>query len=341
MLIEEDILLKYLDGKSSESEEAGVKAWLAESPENERMLEQLYYTLQLTDRLHVMQSADPEMALVRLKSRIRKRNKKVSFYRTWSLVQKIAAVLFIPVLFLSAYLFMQLGRETVRMVEVRTNPGVISKFELPDGTRVWLNAGSTLSYPENFRPGKRLVRLSGQGYFEVTRNPGKPFVVKVDQAYSVEVLGTTFDVSAYKDDETIETTLVEGSVRLNIDPGTGKGVTQIMKPGEQAVFTKATNKLMLTSVNTDYDTAWRNGEIIFRNHSMEQVLRTLSRHYNVKFDLKNKDVLNSIITARFKDEQLPQVMEYLKMASGITYHIKKPVMNDDTTLQLSVIEISK
>ena len=341
MLIDENILIKYLDGAQSESEEAEVEAWLAGSPENQKTLDQLYFTLQVTDRLHVMQSVDPEMALVRFKSRVRKQNKKVSLHKTWSLLQKIAAVLFIPVLVLSAYLFMQLGRETVRMVQVRTNPGVISKFVLPDGTRVWLNAGSTLSYPENFWPESRLVQLTGQGYFEVTKDPKKPFIVKADQGYSVEVLGTTFDVSAYKDDDMIETTLVEGSVKLNINTGNGKEVTQILKPGEQAAFSKSSCKLSISTVNTDYDTAWRNGEIILRSHSMGQVLKMLSRHYNVKFQVKNKEVLNSIITARFKDEQLPQVMEYLKLATGINYKIQKPVMNDDTTLQISVIEISK
>lgn len=341
MTIDENILIKYLDGVQTESEQAGVEAWLAESPENEKVLEQLYFTLQVTDRLHVMQSVDPEMALVRFKSKVRKQNKKVRLYRSLSLLQKVAAVLFIPVLIMSAYMFMQLGNERVRMVEVRTNPGVVSRFELPDGTKVWLNAGSTLNYPQKFWAENRQVELTGQGYFEVIKNPEKPFIVKVDPAYSVEVLGTTFNVSAYRDDETIGTTLVEGSVKVNISQKNGKVISQLLKPDERAEFMKSTCKLNISSVNTDYDTAWINGEIIFRNHSMRQVLKMLGRHYNVKFDVKDDEVLNSIITARFKDEQLPQVMEYLKLASGISYKIKKPVMNDDSTLQISVIEISK
>lgn len=341
MTIDENILLKYLDGTQTESEQAEVEEWLAASPENEKVLEQLYFTLQVTNRLHVMESVNPELSLIRFKSRIQKQNKKVSLYRTWSVMQKVAAVLFIPVLVLSAYLFVQVGEKQVRMIEVRTNPGVVSKFELPDGTKVWLNAGSTLSYPENFWPERRLVQLTGQGYFEVTKNPDKPFIVEVDPTYSVEVLGTTFNISAYKDDEIIETTLVEGSVKLNIFAGNGKEVSQLLKPNEKAEFFRTTNKLNIESVNADYDTAWRNGEMIFRNNSMGQVLRMLSRHYNVQFDVKDKDVLNSIITARFKDEQLPQVMEYLKLASGVKYKIKKPVMNSDNTLQISIIEISK
>lgn len=187
----------------------------------------------------VMQSVDPEMALVRFKSKVRKQNKKVRLYRNLSLLQKVAAVLFIPVLILSAYMFMQLGRERVRMVEVRTNPGVVSRFELPDGTKVWLNAGSTLTYPQNFWSESRQVELTGQGYFEVTKDPEKPFIVKVDPAYSVEVLGTTFDVSAYRDDEVIGTTLVKGSVKLNINQKNGKTVSQLLKPDERAEFSKS------------------------------------------------------------------------------------------------------
>ena len=295
----------------------------------------------MTDRLRVMESVDPEMALVRFKSRVRKQNKKVSFRRSLQFMQRVAAILFIPVLVLSAYFFMQTGKEKVRMVEVRTNPGVVSTFELPDGSKVWLNAGSSLKYPENFWPEFRLVELTGQGYFEVTKNPEKPFIVKVDPVYSVEVLGTRFDVSAYNDDDVVSTTLVEGSVKLNIAQAGGKIVHQILKPDEKADFTRVGGKLSITSVNADNKVAWRNGEIIFKNTPMGQVLKTLRRHYNVQFNVKDRDVLNAIITARFKNEQLPQVMEYIKLASDIKFKIDKPVITNDNRLEMSVIEISK
>lgn len=341
MIIDENILIKYLDGTLPEDERKQVDAWVAESPENEKLFEQVYFTLQVTDRLRVMESVNPEMALVSFKEKIRKQNKKVSLRRSWQMLQRVAAVLFIPVLVLSAYFFMQMGKDRVRMVEVRTNPGVISTFELPDGSKVWLNAGSTLKYPENFWPECRQVELTGQGYFEVTKNPKKPFIVKVDPVYSVEVLGTRFDVSAYNDDELVETTLVEGSVRLNIAQAGGKVVHQILKPNEKAEYRRINNKLSIQTVNADNNIAWRNGEIIFRNNSMEQVLRTLTRHYNVTFNVKDKEVLNAVITARFKDEQLPQVMEYIKLASNIKFKIEKPVITDDNRLEMSVIEISK
>ena len=165
MIVDENILIKYLDGTLTDEERTQVDDWVTKSTENEKLLEQVYFTLQVTDRLRVMESVDPEMALVRFKSRVRKQNKKVSFRRSLQFMQRVAAILFIPVLVLSAYFFMQTGKEKVRMVEVRTNPGVVSTFELPDGSKVWLNAGSSLKYPENFWPEFRLVEVTGQDYF--------------------------------------------------------------------------------------------------------------------------------------------------------------------------------
>ena len=196
-----------------------------------------------------------------------------------------------------------------------------------------------LRYLSDFNADTRTVELTGQGYFEVTKNAHKPFIVKADKDYSVEVLGTSFNVSAYKDESMIETTLVEGSVKLNVVSG-GKRMTQMLKPNEKAEYQKGAGKIKVFDVNTEYDTAWKNGEIIFRNHPMDKVLKTLERHYHVVFEVKDNEILKSIITARFKDEQLPQVLEYLKLASGIQYAIHKPTVKDSGS-GTSVVEISK
>ena len=147
-----------------------------------------------------------------------------------------------------------------------------------------------------------------------------------------------FDIR-YKDESMIETTLVEGSVKLNVVSG-GKRMTQMLKPNEKAEYQKGAGKIKVFGVNTEYDTAWKNGEIIFRNHPMDKVLKTQERHYHVVFEVKDNEILKSIITARFKDEQLPQVLEYLKLASGIQYAIHKPTVKDSGS-GTSVVEISK
>ena len=327
MEINEDILIRYIDGMLTEEEAAEVKNWRAASLENEKLLEQVYFTTQVASRLKVMRTVNPDEALSRFKSRIHKKEKRLALRQVLGVIQRAAAVLFIPVFLLSAYLFIQQGQGNVRTLAVRTNPGVVSAFDLPDGSKVWLNADT------------RTVELTGQGYFEVTKNAHKPFIVKADKDYSVEVLGTSFNVSAYKDESMIETTLVEGSVKLNVVSG-GKRMTQMLKPNEKAEYQKGAGKIKVFGVNTEYDTAWKNGEIIFRNHPMDKVLKTLERHYHVVFEVKDNEILKSIITARFKDEQLPQVLEYLKLASGIQYAIHKPTVKDSGS-GTSVVEISK
>ena len=332
MEINEDILIRYIDGMLTEEEAVEVKNWRAASLENEKLLEQVYFTAQVASRLKVMRTVNPDEALSRFKSRIHKKEKRLALRQVLGVIQRAAAVLFIPVFLLSAYLFIQQGQGNVRTLAVRTNPGVVSAFDLPDGSKVWLNANSELRYPSDFNADTRTVELTGQGYFEVTKNAHKPFIVKADKDYSVEVLGTSFNVSAYKDESMIETTLVEGSVKLNVVSG-GKRMTQMLKPNEKAEYQKGADKIKVFDVNTEYDTAWKNGEIIFRNHPME-------RHYHVVFEVKDNEILKSIITARFKDEQLPQVLEYLKLASGIQYAIHKPTVKDSGS-GTSVVEISK
>lgn len=285
MEINEDILIRYIDGMLTEEEAAEVKNWRAASLENEKLLEQVYFTTQVASRLKVMRTVNPDEALSRFKSRIHKKEKRLALRQVLGVIQRAAAVLFIPVFLLSAYLFIQQGQGNVRT------------------------------------------------------NAHKPFIVKADKDYSVEVLGTSFNVSAYKDESMIETTLVEGSVKLNVVSG-GKRMTQMLKPNEKAEYQKGAGKIKVFGVNTEYDTAWKNGEIIFRNHPMDKVLKTLERHYHVVFEVKDNEILKSIITARFKDEQLPQVLEYLKLASGIQYAIHKPTVKDSGS-GTSVVEISK
>lgn len=339
--INEDILIQYIDGTLPASDVTAVEEWLAASPEHTKTLEQLFFVQELTKRIRVMNSVDPEKTLQRFKAQVKKTNKKAQIRRILTITQRVAAVLFIPVLVLSAYLWMQGGKKEVRMVEVRTNPGVVSTFDLPDGSRVWLNAASSLKYPAEFVAGNRPVTLEGQGYFEVTPDKKKPFVVHAGPEYAVEVLGTTFSVAAYNDDDLIETTLVEGSVNVHIQTAGGQDISKKIKPNEKATYTKKTKQLDVSAVNTDHETAWKDGEIIFRNHPMAQVLKVLERHYRVKFVVKDSVVLNSIITARFKDEQLPQVMEYLRLASDIKYEIQKTPVTSNQTPDIPIIEITK
>lgn len=146
---------------------------------------------------------------------------------------------------------------------------------LPDGSRVWLNAASSMRYPTAFNGDRREVELQGQGYFEVAPNARQPFFVKVNNL-EVQVLGTSFDIMAYADEKSINTTLVEGLV--NVKNGTTE---QRLKPGQQAIVDPATGSMVVRQADVDQVIAWKTGFFEFDNASLGTILRQLARWYDI------------------------------------------------------------
>ena len=152
---------------------------------------------------------------------------------------------------------------------------------LSDGTKVWLNAASSIKFPTVFTGHERKVELTGEAYFEVAKNKDMPFKVAVDHM-SVEVLGTHFNVDAYKDEEVIKTTLLEGAVKLV----TGDRQA-FLKPGQQGVLNQQ-QSFNIRSVNTEEAVAWKNGYFIFNNENIQGIMRKISRWYDVEVVYKGK-----------------------------------------------------
>lgn len=155
------------------------------------------------------------------------------------------------------------------------------KIVLPDGTQVWLNAASSLKYPTAFIGKERIVQLEGEAYFEVAKNAEQPFKVEVKDV-RVTVLGTHFNINAYTDEACIKTTLLEGSVKIN------KGQAQkLLYPGEQAVLGKSSS-IEVIKVNADEVLAWKNGYFNFHRSNLQEVMRQLSRWYDVDIKYEGK-----------------------------------------------------
>jgi ferric-dicitrate binding protein FerR (iron transport regulator) len=328
--MDEDLLIRYLTEELSIEERAVVERWRSESDKNEQTLEQFYFVLQTSDRLRVMRSANAYTgsALNQLKNKIRKNEKKLRTRRVLYNLQRVAAVLFLPVLFLSLWLLGEKNNNApMQYVELYTNPGMVSSFYLPDSSQVWLNGGSRLRYPIAFQAERREIEISGQGYFEVSRNPNQPFLVKTRAGFAVEVLGTAFNLAAYDDEDIVETTLVEGSIKLNLLQN-GHTAQRTMQAGEKAVYVKNGQTLRMETVDPKYDIAWKSRQIVFKNHPMEYVVRTLGRYYNVPFLIRDNQVMDAEITGSFSNEHLSQVMEYLRIASDISYKIKSSTAKD-------------
>lgn len=164
---------------------------------------------------------------------------------------------------------------TVLYNTMSTPRGSQYKIALPDGTGVWLNAASSITYPTAFPEDERKVSISGEVYFEVTHNSRKPFRVEVNDM-SIEVLGTHFNVNAYKDEEAIKTTLLEGSVKVT--HGKEKAV---ISPGKQATLTPS-GSLSVNEANGDEVMAWKNGSFYFNRTTLPSLMRQLERWYDVE-----------------------------------------------------------
>lgn len=197
------------------------------------------------------------------------------------------------------------------------------KITLPDGTKVWLNASTTLKYPVVFVGDQRKVEVTGEAYFEVAKDASKPFIVTADHV-RVEVLGTHFNVNNYSDEENVKATLLEGSIRLHASSG-----TRMIKPGEQAQANAEGGIKIENYVDTEEIIAWKEGNFQFDDENIKSIMRQLARWYDVDVEFKgtvNKH-FGGVIS---RNVPLSKVLDMLEMAGGVKLTIsgKKVIVEE-------------
>jgi transmembrane sensor len=192
---------------------------------------------------------------------------------------------------------------------------------LPDGSKVWLNAASSLRYPTTFAGGERVVELKGEAYFEIANNPAMPFKVNVAAAMQVEVLGTHFDIMAYGDEQTINATLLEGSVRVR-----SGAMTALVRPGEQARLKgvegmKDAGSLKVAPADTEEAVAWKDGMFKFNEATIDQVMRQLSRWYDVEVVYVNDPPKDLFRGEMYRNVNASKILKVLE-ASGVHFTVE-------------------
>ncbi|MGN6417487.1 MAG: FecR family protein [Pseudobacter sp.] len=170
------------------------------------------------------------------------------------------------------------GSDAANLNTISTPNGRTFQVLLEDGSRVWLNAGSSVTYPMAFTGSNRKVRITGEVYIEVAKKANSPFLVNVDDRAEVEVLGTSFNINAYKNEPIIKTTLLDGAVRVL---AAGRTRSEVLKPGQLAKVDE-NGKISSGIANINEVTAWRNGLFHFSNANVEEIMRQLSRWYDVE-----------------------------------------------------------
>lgn len=190
------------------------------------------------------------------------------------------------------------------------------RLVLADGTKVWMNAESRLKYPVYFPGTERRVYLEGEAYFEVSKNKEMPFIVDMGKA-SIQVLGTSFNARAYKDETNISATLTEGQIQMHAGE---KNV--ILNPDEQGVFELSTGNLSRRKVDIHLHTGWKDGRFIFREETLEEMMNTLARWYDIHVFFANSAVRNVTFSGNLKRyESFDKIIELLEMTEMAHFEV--------------------
>ena len=208
------------------------------------------------------------------------------------------------------------GEREIKYNKVEIPRGGEYQIVLGDGTRVYLNAQTELRFPESFASSEqRLVYLSGEAYFEVTKNPSKPFVVQCKD-YAVKVLGTSFNVNSYEGDETSKTTLATGKVEIDMD-----GKQTILNPGQQAIIKNG--EVNVKEVDVEVYTTWMFDNFRFQSESIQEIMTKLSRWYAIDVFYMNESVRNYHFTGYLpRYAKIADVLELLSLTTNIKFDVE-------------------
>ena len=313
--IEEQLLIRYCAGQATEQECALIEAWVAQSVEHEQLLRQLMSLSWHADLLRVVPQLDTEKAWQQVYRKLQ--GKTISLpRRLWMKFQLVAAILIFPLMMTFGVLYydaVQPAEESVCLVEIRTNPGMTTQFELPDGSKVHLNSESVLRYPATFTKAARQVELEGEAYFEVEKDPEHPFVVKAPHQTQIEVLGTTFNVEAFATEQQIQATLLTGKI-----------------------YDVATAKPHVLPTNGQAEVAWVDGKIIFDATPLPEALRMLEKRFHVRLILRNARLKDEAFTGTFTTQRLERILDVFELSSGIHWRY---IDNPDKSEEKTTIEI--
>jgi len=306
-----DLLEKYISGNATKEEKQSVTEWIQASDDNlrEYMAKRKLYDIALWRTKPVTEEE--------------KSTKSGFTLRTfWIEAAKIAAVVAIVLLGTHYWSGKKQPEKEALTQSIFVPAGQRAEVMLSDGTKVWLNSRSTLTFPGNFTGNIRNVKLDGEGYFSVTKNAKKPFIVETNK-YNVKVLGTEFNVIAYASDSIWETSLLQGSVEIVMPGGKRK---MKLEPNTMAILKG--NKLEKGNIKEIDYFLWREGLICFNNISVKEMVEKLKLYYGVNIVVKNSRILENRYTGKFRtDDGVEHVLRVLKLNNNFSYS-----MDEDNNL---------
>jgi ferric-dicitrate binding protein FerR (iron transport regulator) len=359
------IIHRYLEGTAEREELISLLEWLKKKSENITYFNQLCNIWEKSSET-IGNKLGTEIALLKLNKRIKEyensaKSETIYLNRSeagmWRL--RFVAAVFIGIItcsILTYYVFR--GHSAIKnlhisYVEAIVPPSQKSQLILSDGTKVWLNSGTKFKYSTNYGLQTREVYLEGEAYFQVAKNPAKPFLVHASSII-VKALGTSFNVKCYASDKTIETTLVEGRIQV-VKSGQGSVKTEplLLNPNEKAVFIKNSQEIFITryesiktlekvkgkspvakvivSKTVQSDISWIEQQLVFENETLDDLAKRLERWYNINIKITDDKLKANRYTGKFvNNESIEQVLKIIAITTPIHYSIKDDNIIIDT-----------
>ena len=349
----EEKIVNVLTAKASQEEVAEVRQWLSENEGNRKMYDEYVNIWKVSNAVNRNDDYSPDVAWASLNKRMKPEKPRKLHLASLKKAMMVAAM--VTVVFLAGIAFNKFTTKTTVTINQSlltyteyTSPyGSKSKVKLPDGSSVWLNAGSTLRYSSDFNEKNREVYLEGEGYFDVALNEQTYFLVQTS-AITIKVLGTAFNVKAYPEESVVETTVERGTVQL-INPLSASQEATILRAQQKAVITKEnlpdnksgessvqenksdikpSNSVPITGVKvnsnikTEVYTSWKDQRWVIESEKLSSLAVKLERRFNVHFVFDDEALKENVFSGKLEDETLDQVLEAIKLTSPILYRVK-------------------
>lgn len=320
---DKDLIIGYLQQTLDDAEKQRFYDWINESEENK----DFYFDLKTLYDASVSSTRKYNIEKSWKKLLWKRRLRHLTEKRFYINVAKYAAVLLLGMLMMQ-YLAHD-KQEPTQILEVKTNPGMTTSFTLPDGTLVFLNSESTLTYPSRFDSDSRNISLQGEAFFKVAKDPEKKFFLSTSHQSQIEVLGTQFNVEAYEKEDKISTTLVEGKIDF-IYKYDNVFKKVMMNPGHKLVYNSKEGKAQLYTTSGESETAWKDGKIIFKDTPLEESMRMLEKRFNVEFIITNDRLKEYSFTGTFSKQRLERILQYFQLSSKIQWrYIESPDIEEE------------
>lgn len=313
-----DIIIDSFCQQISTKNQQALSVWLSEE-ENRKLydeLQQLYLAIRQKSGNY---TPDKNMYWDQLSTRlhldeVRQAKKKQFTLPRIARIAVVAAVALAVVVSSTFYLGRNSVLKTAQQLSYSTYGGK-SRMVLPDGTEVWLHGTTTISYPSIFEGAYRKVFVTGEAYFEVTKDPSKPFLINALDQLEVKVLGTKFNVTAFPADENIVVSLNEGAVQL-----TTQSASCLMQPGDEATYHKKTHELIVQkNADVNYQSLWKAAKLQFTNETLGSIAVKLEKWYGVKIEVDEKLASHYSYTFTLRDEPLEEILRIMNRINPMKY----------------------